>query len=170
MTEHREPVLTGGCQCGAVRYALYSELIDPSICHCRMCQKAFGAFFAPLGGVARQDFAWTRGAPRIFDSSSAAERGFCANCGTPLTFEYLGTDKIDVSLGSLDEPERGRPVVQYGIESRVSWVAQLPGLPSQRTEEEGRQEMLDRIAATNRQHPDHDTNDWTPPLSHPPKP
>jgi hypothetical protein len=37
MTEQRTPVLTGGCQCGAVRYALYCEPTEPSICHYRMC-------------------------------------------------------------------------------------------------------------------------------------
>ena len=44
--------ITGGCQCGAVRYALHEQPTDPHICHCRMCQKAFGSFFAPLAGVA----------------------------------------------------------------------------------------------------------------------
>ena len=39
--------LTGGCQCGAVRYCLHEPPADPHICHCRMCQKAFGSFFAP---------------------------------------------------------------------------------------------------------------------------
>ena len=48
--------ITGGCQCGAVRYALHEQPGDPHICHCRMCQKAFGSFFAPLTGVPRDKF------------------------------------------------------------------------------------------------------------------
>ena len=43
--------ITGGCQCGAVRYALHAVPTNPHICHCRMCQKAFGSFFAPLARV-----------------------------------------------------------------------------------------------------------------------
>ena len=39
MSEQRKPVLTGGCQCGAVRYALYAAPDRAGICHCRMCQK-----------------------------------------------------------------------------------------------------------------------------------
>src|ERR687893_521517 len=102
--ETRNPVMTGGCQCGAVRYALFSEPTGPSICHCRMCQKAFGNYFAPLAGVPLRDIAWARGGPGVFRSSEAVERGFCRRCGTPLYYHVLGRDRISVSLGSLDEP------------------------------------------------------------------
>ena len=44
MAEH--PVHEGGCQCGAVRFSV-GRLGRGSICHCRMCQKAFGSFFGP---------------------------------------------------------------------------------------------------------------------------
>ena len=104
MSETREPVFTGGCQCGAVRYALYSVPTEPSICHCRMCQKAFGNYFAALAGVPMADLAWTRGRPGTFDSSELVERGFCRDCGTPLFFRYRNRDRISVSIGSLDEP------------------------------------------------------------------
>ena len=53
----RASMMTGGCQCGAVRYELYSEPTEPSICHCRMCQKAFGNYIAPLAGVPPKDLA-----------------------------------------------------------------------------------------------------------------
>ena len=69
MSDEREPVLRGGCQCGAVRYALYSEPPEPSICQCRMCQKAFGNYFAPLAGVPMADLAWTKG----YRANSAAQ-------------------------------------------------------------------------------------------------
>jgi hypothetical protein len=82
MREGRTPVLTGGCQCGAVRYALYSEPSEPSICHCRMCQKAFGNYFAPLAGVPLADLRWTKGEPGVFKSSELVERGFCRDCGS----------------------------------------------------------------------------------------
>ena len=32
-------VLTGGCQCGAVRYEIAQEPLAVYVCHCRECQK-----------------------------------------------------------------------------------------------------------------------------------
>jgi hypothetical protein len=67
-----------------------------------MCQKAFGSFFAPLAGVSTKDLKWTRGVPQVFSSSEETERGFCGNCGTPLTFHHVFHHRISVSIGSLD--------------------------------------------------------------------
>ena len=54
------------------------------------------------------------------------ERGFCRECGTPLTFRYVEQDRICVSIGSLDEPGRIRPEIQYGIESRLGFPDSAP--------------------------------------------
>ena len=160
MTETRTPLHTGGCQCGAVRYALYAEPSNPHLCHCRMCQKAFGSFFAPLAGVARGDLAWTRGAPAVFASSPIVERGFCAGCGTPLTFRFTDAERINVSIGSLDAPERMRPQAQLGVESRLPWFDALATLPHARTEDAMDDDRL--AAIVSHQHPDHDTDAWPP--------
>ncbi len=154
--------ITGGCQCGAVRYALHGTPTGPSICHCRMCQKAFGSFFAPLTGVPPAKFEITRGTMAIFKSSDEAERGFCENCGTPLSFHYLNSNRISVSMGSLDEPEKIEPTLQYGIEARLSYFAKLAALPGDRTTEEDAPELAAAIKATSHQHPDHDTRVWPP--------
>jgi hypothetical protein len=155
MGETRKALHTGGCQCGAVRYALYAEPTNPHVCHCRMCQKAFGSYFAPLAGVPLGDFAWLKGTPATFHSSEAVERGFCRDCGTPLFFRYLGRDRISVSLGSLDDPARVVPAKQFGIESRLPFVATLGGLPGSPTEDVVPPEVRARIAS--RQHPDRPT-------------
>lgn len=150
---------TGGCQCGAVRYAFSSDPIDPHICHCRMCQKAFGGFFAPLAGVLLGDLAWTRGSPSLFRSSNIAERGFCPACGTPLTFRYLDSDMINVSIGSLDRPAEVPPGKQYGTESRLPWFGELAALPGTRTEDDLPADLQEREKSA--QHPDRDTpEDW----------
>ena len=81
--------LSGGCQCGAVRFHA-AEVGRATICHCRMCQKAFGAAFGPLVSVKNQDLTWTRGQPKIFRSSNMVTRGFCANCGAKTAPHHAG--------------------------------------------------------------------------------
>jgi len=166
MSETRKPVMTGGCQCGAVRYAVYAEPYNHHICHCRMCQKAFGGFFAPLVNVRNADFEVTRGKIGIFRSSRDVGRGFCADCGTPLTVVDDGTDHLNVAIGSFDDPARLKPEIQIGVEARMPWFADLAGLPEDTTESAGAKygfsEELATIARTNRQHPDHDTAEWPP--------
>ncbi len=149
MPEIRTPVLTGGCQCGAVRYTLYAPPVG-TLCHCRMCQKAVGGPFAALATLPRADFAWTKGAPAHFQSSSVASRGFCAACGTPLTYEGTNDpNKIDIMICSLDNPEAVPPRDQYGVESRVTWFDTLAGLPASRTDAK-----YDGVVSL--QHPDFD--------------
>jgi hypothetical protein len=156
--------LTGGCQCGAVRYALHGPIRAASICHCRMCQKALAAPFAPFGTVPLADVEWTRGRPAVYRSSSAAERGFCSTCGTPLTYRQLDTADIEIAYVTLDDPNSVAPTKEVGIEGRLAWVrdAVCSKLPERTTE---RDNMPDAIRTlVNYQHPDHDTPPgWAPP-------
>jgi hypothetical protein len=147
-----ELAMTGGCQCGAVRYALFETPVS-TVCHCRMCQKAVGGPFAALSKVPIAQFAWTRGEPASFQSSSAAERHFCAACGTPLTFHYLDADEIEVTTGSLDTPAQVPITTNVGVEGRLPWIDRLmPGqLPEVSTMDHATRVVVSR------QHPDHDT-------------
>ncbi|NOZ33210.1 MAG: GFA family protein [Alphaproteobacteria bacterium] len=158
----RQVLHTGGCQCGAVRYALYAEPVTVSLCHCRMCQKALGAMFGAFAGVPEAEFAWTRGAPAVFRSSSEATRGFCKGCGTPLYFAYDGTGRISLTTGSFDDPEKIVPKDQIEVETTVSYFHNLTDLPLRGPEPQYSASRTE-IATTNRQHPDHDTEDWQPP-------
>lgn len=157
--------VTGGCQCGAVRYALRAAPGHAHLCHCRMCQKAMGNYFAPWAIVPEEAFALTRGTLGLFRSSDYVERGFCRDCGTPLTFRYLeGQAAISITLGSLDDPSAVPPLRANSIESAVPFLAALAGLPGRTTAEwsAGHEAEMDGIRASNHQHPDHDTTDWSP--------
>ena len=147
---------TGGCQCGAVRFACES-LGRASLCHCRMCQKAFGSYFAPLASA--EGLTWTRGAPKHFQSSNVVRRGFCADCGTPLTYEYPGG--VELALGAFDDPAALPPVIQMGLESRMPFFADLAGLPT-RTPAEQEKVAGFYASVVSHQHPDHDTDAWPP--------
>ena len=126
-------VLTGGCQCGAVRYRLASAPTGSAICHCRMCQKAGGAPFMAFAGVPQADFRVTRGTLTAFVSSEIAERGFCASCGTPLTYRGFKSLRVSVTLGSLDDPNAAPPESQLGAESQVHWLPGGLSLPAEST-------------------------------------
>src|SRR3979490_2302273 len=130
MTAEEKPVLTGGCQCGAIRFALTAAPVKVSICHCRMCQKAAGAPFASFADIAKDDFAWTRGQPAAFKSSSIAERDFCRDCGPPLSFRRIDGPRIEIMTGAFDRPDRLVPTRQYGTESRPGWGVGLANLPT----------------------------------------
>ena len=159
MSQTIEGRFSGGCQCGAVRFAVEGDLDHPSICHCRMCQKAFGAFYAPLVGTHHARLVWTRGAPKRFHSSNHVSRGFCAECGTPLTYE--APDGVALAIGAFDDPAAIVPIVQYGIEGRLPYVDGLSKLPATRTEEQvGAASFLATLVSY--QHPDHDTAQWPP--------
>ncbi|WDR02815.1 GFA family protein [Devosia algicola] len=154
-----QPV-SGGCQCGAIRYRFTQPPSHAHICHCRMCQKAFGSFYAPLVGGLKTTFEFTRGTLSVFKSSDQVERGFCAACGTPLTLGDIGGKYISVSIGSLDHPEDFPPVDQHGTESRLSYTNGLGSLPEQPTTEMQDPAGTARILASNHQHPDYDTASW----------
>jgi len=153
-------VWTGGCQCGAIRYRFTQKPKGAHICHCRMCQKSFGAFYAPLVGGPTKAFEITRGHLSIFKSSDQADRGFCRDCGTPLTFAYVDGNWISVSIGSLDNPEAFPPKDQHGVDSRLTWANAIGGLPDNDPIEERESDKAAFIRATNHQHPDHDTATW----------
>lgn len=146
---------TGGCQCGAVRYRLSAEPTGVTLCHCRMCQKASGGPMMAFGGVRHSEFFVSSGAIATFSSSDIAERGFCAQCGTPLTYQGVGSDRISVTLGSLDEPGAVAPVTQLGVESKVSWLVPSLSLPEIRTDQWLAKKKI--AAIHNHQHPDHET-------------
>ena len=154
--------LTGGCQCGAVRYALNAPPDKPCICYCRMCQKQVGNVFGAFAGINIKDFELTRGEISYFRSSDEADRGFCAKCGTPLAYRHIGRPRIAVTIGSLDDPAAVKPVFQYGGEGRVDWLAEVLARPATETGFNEMPEWSERIVRTSRQHPDHDTAAWPP--------
>jgi len=154
MSPNSRPV-AGGCQCGAVRYAA-AELRGAAICHCRMCQKAFGNYFAPL--VTAVDLVWTRGEPAYFQSSNRARRGFCAACGTPLCYvEDKGG--IELAIGTLDDPMAAPPTKQINVASRVAVFDRLAALPHNANLAA---EQAFNATVMSQQHPDHDTEGWPP--------
>ena len=154
---------TGGCQCGAVRFHATELRDNPHVCYCRMCQKATGNLFASLVGVRHEHLSWTRGTPSEFDSSDVATRGFCSACGTPLYYRSLGGPHVSIAIGSFDEPHHIEILYQMGMQGKHPSLFHLNDIEETGTTEEADgEDAVAKIRASDHQHPDHDTEDWTP--------
>lgn len=125
------PPLTGGCLCGQVRYQAKPDHRDGYYCHCRMCQLAFGNTRAAYLNLRKSEVQWL-GEPTYYASSKIARRGFCSRCGTPLSFEFLDSERMDLSVGSLDDPTAITPTEHFAVESRIANWHAPDGLPESR--------------------------------------
>lgn len=92
-----------------------------------MCRRAFGAFYAPL--VIVHGLKWTHGERRLFASSNISQRGFCGDCGTPLSLENFDDDQIEIATGTLDDPELAPPTVQINHRYACSFTDGIGDLP-----------------------------------------
>jgi hypothetical protein len=127
-------VLTGGCECGAIRYECSAVPIMAGHCHCRSCQQASGTGHAshlmvPKAAITINGAAtvYERGA----DSGNTVRRGFCPRCGSPVWGESSGfPDVVVLRAGSLDDPERFRPGAVVYAANAPGWDHMDPALPS----------------------------------------
>lgn len=124
-------MLTGGCLCGATRYQADGVPFNSTVCHCGMCRRAAGAPMVAWFSVRPAGLRWTAGEPARFRSSAGAERGFCPRCGTPLTFRAdAHPDEVDITTGSLDDPEAVPPEDHTRCATQLGWVKLADGLPA----------------------------------------
>jgi len=125
--------LQGGCACGRVRYSVEIEDDEAYLCHCRMCQRATGSISIAFKGVKSADVRWER-EPDWYDSSPIAQRPHCAKCGTSLGFRFKeGSDGMDLTVASFDDPSRFVPKHHFGAESMHRAWLNTEGLPEVRT-------------------------------------
>lgn len=122
-------MITGGCLCGATRYAINAEARQTSYCHCGDCRRASGApvvawTFFPIGSLS-----WCAGVPKLL-TFAGRERTFCPDCGTPLSFfdpEIPG--EYEVTTCSLDHPENHQPADHTWAADRLPWFDTADSLP-----------------------------------------
>lgn len=126
--------MTGGCQCGRIRYSARIDNDDAYLCHCRMCQRATGGVSIAFKGVRKDAIDWER-EPDWYRSSPIARRPFCSACGTPLGFAFPDSDTMDLTIGSFDDPSAFRPRHHYAVESmHEAWI-DTHDLPRMRSDE-----------------------------------
>ena len=116
--------VTGGCLCGAIRFSIDSTQHHVvANCHCTMCRRQSAAPYVTWLVTAKGAFKFTKGKPKEIRSSDLGRRSFCDRCGSPLTCEiYARPDHIDVTVGTLDNPEAFPPTGQVHTDNRLHWV------------------------------------------------
>ncbi len=125
-----DPTYTGGCLCGAVRYEARGVATHLCFCHCASCRRAAGATPVAWATFPTERFAITQGTLGHVRSSPEASRGFCAACGTSLTYLHaVRPGAIDVTIATLDAPEALRPAYHIWVSDRVAWTPLEDGLP-----------------------------------------
>ena len=118
-------MIHGGCFCKKIRFTIEDGDYLVVNCHCTMCRKTSAAPFVTWIVVARNTFEYTCGEPKLLKSSARGSRQFCPDCGTPLTFsEQDRPDNIDVTTGSLDQPDDFPPSKAVHEESKLAWLHQ----------------------------------------------
>ena len=123
--------MTGGCQCGAVRFEAEVASDYAYLCHCRMCQRAAGNVSIACINLSKGSVMWLS-EPDWYASSPIARRPFCAKCGTPLGFAYHEDDMMDLHVAAFDDPARFVPKLHFGVESRLEHWRDTKDLPDYR--------------------------------------
>jgi len=117
-----EATASGGRLCGAVRYEAQGQPKWSCYCHCHSCRRSTGAPVAAFAGFDEEKFRFTKGEPKVFESSPDVWRSFCGRCGTPLTYRSTRhPGEVHIHIGSLDEPDRLAPEVHVYFEEHISW-------------------------------------------------
>ncbi len=119
---------SGGCLCGAVRFIVHGEPLYAGCCHCRRCQRVSGSAFWTWVGFEPHNLKWTQVEPKLYQSSSQVQRGFCAECGSAVSFHR--EDAIAVSITSLDAPEAVTPKEHIFIEMKLPWLKLCDDIPN----------------------------------------
>lgn len=129
----QEEILAGGCLCGAIRYRIAGQPSAVNYCHCGQCRRHSGAPVAAFATFAVARVSWTRGQPRLFESSDIGRRGFCPDCGTSLTWVGVATpNEVDIGVGTFDDASSFKPKDHIWTESALPWFHVADQLPRYR--------------------------------------
>ena len=124
--------LTGGCQCGAVRYSVEGEPQHVALCHCADCRKSSGAPMVSWAAFAEDQFTLEQGELATFNSSGSAMRSFCPKCGTGIAYrneEFL-PGIVDIQSATFDDPDALPAGAHIQVAERIGWMETAHDLPT----------------------------------------
>jgi len=124
--------LQGGCHCGAVRYEISGEAKHVALCHCNDCRKSSGAPMVSWAAFPEDAFTVTKGDITTFNSSGKTIRGFCAKCGTGISYrnEDFLPGIVDIQSVTLDDPDSLAPTAHIQTAERLAWMEKAHEIPA----------------------------------------
>lgn len=122
---------SGSCLCGAVRFEVAGALTPPDACHCSICRRVSGHYWAstdvPRARVTisgAENLSW-------YNSSDRVRRGFCSTCGSALFFDPPARDWIAIAMGAFDKPTGTRLEKHIFTADKGDYYAVADGLPQE---------------------------------------
>jgi len=143
-----EPPYTGGCQCGALRYAITAKPLTLYACHCTDCQKQSASAFGMTFRIKDESLEITTGTTRewhtVADSGNAKVAHFCGDCGTRLyNAPARHPGALSIKAGTLDDTSWLKPVGSVWTRSAQPWVVIPPSPLNHETQPASMQSFVD---------------------------
>jgi len=123
-------MLTGRCQCGAVRYEVEDAFVYAANCHCSQCRAATGSAFKPFAGIEREKLRITAGREQVavFGEEDSNDTR-CGACGSFLYSVVRNGAFVHVAMGSLVDTPSIRPNKHIFVGSKAHWHEITDDLP-----------------------------------------
>ncbi len=123
-------MLTGKCECGAVRYLVADEFLYAANCHCSNCRAATGTAFKAFAGIEREKLQIVDGSDSLLivgEEDSNHTR--CGLCGSLLFSVVREGAYVHVAMGSLVDAPSIRPTEHIFVGSKAPWFEITDDLP-----------------------------------------
>lgn len=129
VTKKGVDVPKASCNCGAVRVEVAAPITAPNACHCALCRKQSGHFWAsaefPKSAVT------VSGASNVtwYQASEKVRRGFCKTCGCNMFFDPLFQDWTAIAMGAFDGESQARLALHIFTDDKGDYYDIADGLP-----------------------------------------
>ena len=117
--------ITGGCNCGAVRFEVSEPFEASMYCHCTRCQRRNGTAASVNARTTPEAFRIVQGEDRIraWEPPGGAAKYFCGDCGSALFSRSPGS--VGVRLGTID----GDPGIRPSYRQYTAYAAVWEPIP-----------------------------------------
>jgi hypothetical protein len=123
-------LLSGACECGAVRYRVADAFRYAMNCHCSRCRASTGSAFKAFAGIEREKLEITEGSDSLLVfGEEDLNHTRCGVCGSLLFSVVRDGAYVHVALGSLVDAPSIRPTKHMFVGSKAPWFEITDDLP-----------------------------------------